>query len=193
MPEEDLTTLRVPVYLVAKKQLDNDTVNALARSIIESRREIAAEFPLANQISAPSTDKDANIPIHPGAKLFFDGEEKTLFDKYGDQLFYGTLVLGSMTSALAAVWKFLIADSKPPGRRLIDRANDMATRIRSAGSEAELEAAEDEVQGMLRVELEGMESREATLNVIAARLERLIHLRSSKLGSAVKIDEPSPS
>ena len=92
VPEEDLTTLRIPVYLVARKELDNDNVSALAKAIIESRRDLANEFPLVNQIAGPDTDSDANIPVHPGAKLFFDGEDKTIFDKYGDQFFYGTLV-----------------------------------------------------------------------------------------------------
>lgn len=181
IPDEDLTTLRVPVHLVANKGLDNETVAALAKAIMESRRDLISEFPLMNQISAPSSESDANIPIHPGAKQYFDGEEKTIFDKYGDQFFYGTLVLGSLTSVLAAAWRFMVGDPRLPGGRLIDRLNELAARIRSAQSEEELEAIEDEINTTLRSELEGLESQEAALNVTAARLDHLINLRNGKL------------
>src|SRR4029079_18399621 len=53
VPDEDLTTLRVPVHLLAKKELDNETVNTLAKAIMESRRHLTGEFPLVAQISAP--------------------------------------------------------------------------------------------------------------------------------------------
>ena len=189
IPDDDLTTLRVPVYLVARKGLDNDTVGALAKALMESRRELISEFPLVTQISAPSSDKDATIPVHPGAKAYFEGEEKTVFDKYGDQFFYATLILGTLTSALAAVWKFILGGSSTPGGRLIDRLNDLTARIRSAKSEEELEAVENDINAMLQTELDGLGSKEAALNVAAARLERMIQLRSAKFGAGVKPGE----
>jgi len=191
IPDDDLTTLRVPVHLVAKSSLDNDTVTALTKALMESRRELITEFPLAAHIAAPATDKDASIPIHPGAKSYFEGEEKTVFDKYGDQLFYGTLILGSLTSAVAAVWKFIIGGSRTPVGRLVDRLNELTARIRSAKSGEELEAIEDEINALLRAEVSGLESQEAALNVAAARLERLIHLRSGKLGDVKPGEAPA--
>ena len=41
MPDEDLTTLRVPFYLVAKQSLDNDIVEALAKAIMDARRDLS--------------------------------------------------------------------------------------------------------------------------------------------------------
>jgi TRAP transporter TAXI family solute receptor len=189
IPDDDLTTLRVPVHLVAKSSLENDTVTALTKAVMELRRELITEFPLATHIAAPATDKDASIPIHPGAKSYFEGEEKTVFDKYGDQFFYGTLILGSLTSVVAAVWKFVIGGSQTPAGRLVDRLNDLTARIRSAKNDEELEAIEDEINAILRAELAGLESQEAAINVAAARLERLIHLRTGKFGADAKPGE----
>jgi TRAP-type uncharacterized transport system substrate-binding protein len=188
IPDEDLTTLRTPVYLVANKTLDNDTAAALAKAIIEMRRDLSGEFPLVNQIAAPDTDKDAAIPIHPGAKQYFDGDEKTIFDKYGDLLFYGMLIFGSIGSALAATWKFLTEDPKAPAR-LIDRADEMCARIRAARTEDELDALENEINAALRAEVASLDSSEAALNVVAARLERLIQARSARLDGRAKVDE----
>src|SRR6476646_8268948 len=67
IPDDDLTTLRVPFFLVANSKVDNDAVTALTKGVMETRRELAPQYPILSQISAPSTDKDAQIPIHPGA------------------------------------------------------------------------------------------------------------------------------
>src|SRR3954462_8826106 len=36
---------------------------------------------IARLVQAASTDKDAIFPVHPGAKAFYDGDEKTLMAK----------------------------------------------------------------------------------------------------------------
>ena len=111
VPDDDLTTLRVPYFLVANKNLSDDTVTSLTKAMMEARRDLVGEFPLLAQVMAPSTDKDAYVPIHPGAAAFFDGDEKTIFDKYGDQFFYGSMLLGTLMSVLAAIWKFMPQDA----------------------------------------------------------------------------------
>lgn len=104
IPDDDLTTLRVPFYLVANKKIDDDVVSELAKTIMDSRRDLLADFPLLAQISAPSTDKDAYIPVHPGAAAFFDGTQQDFFDKYSNALYYGPMLLGGLASVLAAIW-----------------------------------------------------------------------------------------
>jgi TRAP transporter TAXI family solute receptor len=101
VPDEDMTTLRVPFYLVANKRLGDGMVASLARTMIEVRRDLLGEHPLFSQISAPSDDKDAQIPIHPGAHTYFDGEQQSFLDKYADKLFYLTMLLGFAASMLA--------------------------------------------------------------------------------------------
>ena len=89
VPDEDLTTLRVPYYLVADRKLDDDTTGAVTKAVMETRRDLMTEYPLLAQISAPSTEKDAFIPIHPGAAAYLDGSTKNVFEKYGDHSFTG--------------------------------------------------------------------------------------------------------
>src|SRR6185369_8477390 len=73
IPDDDLTTLRVPYYLLAKRKLRDDTVTALVKAIMDARRDLLGEYPILAQMSAPDTDKDALIPVHPGAAAYFDG------------------------------------------------------------------------------------------------------------------------
>src|SRR5262249_57438875 len=94
------------------KRLNDEVVGRLAKAMMEARRQLAGQYPLLAQIMSPDTDKDAYIPIHPGAAGFFDGEEKTIFDKYGDQFFYGSLLLGTFMSVLAGDLEILAKDNR---------------------------------------------------------------------------------
>lgn len=153
MPDEDLTTLRVPFYLIARQTLDKEVVEALAKAVMDARRDLIAEFPILAQISAPETDKDAYIPIHPGAAAYFEGETKTIFDKYGDQLFYGSMLFGTLMSLLAAVWKFMTR-GQDAGPRPLLQLYALRGSIAECRDHAELAAVEGQIDDILRRELE---------------------------------------
>ena len=158
IPDDDLTTLRVPLYLVAKKTLSDDVVASLTQSIMETRRDLIGEFPVLKQISAPNTDKDDDkdtfIPIHPGAAAYFDGTQKTFLDKYGDQFMYGSMVLGSLASIFAAAWKFMTKKEEGPESLPLMRLYAFKDQLSKAGSEAELAEAEQRVDEIFKSELE---------------------------------------
>jgi len=178
IPDDDLTTLRVPVYLIAKEKLDDDTATQLTQAIMETRSNMLGEFPILAQISAPSTEKDAAIPIHPGAEAYFSGDVKTIFDKYGDQFFYASMLLGMLSSMAAAFWKFMMP--APDGSRPPERLHKITGRIRDAASAAELDQLEDEIDEILSTEF-SREKRDdvdaGALQVALSRLEYLINQR----------------
>ena len=79
VPDDDMTTLRVPIYLVANKTLADDKVTELTRAIMETRRDLLNAFPILSQISAPDTDKD-DIPSHsPRCRRVFCRQRADLF------------------------------------------------------------------------------------------------------------------
>jgi TRAP-type uncharacterized transport system substrate-binding protein len=57
IPDDDMKTLRIPLYLVANKKLSDDVVGSLAKAFMEARRDLIAEYPVLGQISEPNTDK----------------------------------------------------------------------------------------------------------------------------------------
>jgi len=183
VPDDDLTTLRVPYFLVANKNLSDDVVTALTKAMMEVRRELVGEFPLLAQVMAPSTDKDAYVPIHPGAAAFFDGDEKTIFDKYGDQFFYGSMLLGTMMSVLAAIWKFMTRDMGKPDERPSIRLYALVGKINEAKSESELSAIEQEIDEILKVELENCSSGKVNsgeMSAISLASQRLQYLMAQR-------------
>jgi TRAP-type uncharacterized transport system substrate-binding protein len=189
LPDEDLTTLRVPYYLVARRTLDKDLATELTKTVMEARRDLVNEFPILSQVSAPSTDSDAFIPIHPGAKIYFDGEEKSFFDKHGDKLFYGSMALGSLTSLLAAAWRFMGFGSASSVKSPLGPFPSLAERIRAARTEADLESVEEEIDNLIKAELEKYASGgsdpadAATLSLTTHRLEHLIGQRRQRLAA----------
>jgi len=178
IPDEDLTTLRVPVYLIAREKLDDDTATQLTQAIMETRSNMIGEHPIVAQIAAPSTEKDAPIPIHPGAAAYFAGDVKTIFDKYGDQFFYASILVGMLSSLAAAFWKFMMP--APEGGHPPERLHRITGRIRDAASAAELDQIEDEIDDILSGEFT-REKRDAVdagaLQVALSRLEYLISQR----------------
>jgi hypothetical protein len=183
IPDEDLTTLRVPFYLVANRKVDKDLVTSLTKAVMDSRRDLVSEYPLLAQITAPSTDKDAYIPIHPGAAAYFDGDQKTFFDKYGDQFFYGSMLLGSLASIFVAAWKFMLGDAEKPEKRPANRLYALTERIANASSEADLADVERHIDDILKDELaksakgESDAAEAAALGLATHRLEYLINRR----------------
>lgn len=187
IPEEDLSTLRVPFYLVAKKNLDADEVTDLTRAIMDARRDLRADYPLLAHISAPDTDKDAYIPVHPGAAAFFDDSQKSLLDKYSDELYYIPMLLGLLASFVTAAWKFVRFDSRAKVENPMYPLLSLTGPIRDARSEADLTAIEDKIDDIIRAELEKYAKDErqvadsAALSLAAQRLERLIQDRRTRL------------
>jgi TRAP-type uncharacterized transport system substrate-binding protein len=187
VPEDDLTTLRASFYLVAHKKLDNDLISSLTQTIMHVRRELLAEQPIFAQITAPSTDADAYVPLHPGAAAFYNGTQQSFMDEYGNWIYLTPMLLGGAATVLAAAWKFLGLGNPVTMLGPLDSLYALGRRIRKAATEAELSDIEDEIDEILKTQRArsagGDETAvdDATLNVAAHRLESLIHDRRTML------------
>jgi len=196
MPAEDMTTLRIPFHLVVDKKADDDMVASLAKAIMETRRDLLAEHPLLAQIGAPDSDKNAFIPIHPGAASYYNGEQQGFLDKYGDALWYGSMVLGLLTSLFAGLWRFVSKDETPePGP--LTRLYGLMDSIDTSQSEADLIDIERRLDVILRKEFEkyengaGQSQGVEALGLATHRLEQAISRRRSALGGGLALaDRP---
>jgi TRAP-type uncharacterized transport system substrate-binding protein len=193
VPEDDLTTLRASLYLVANKKLSSNLIATLAQTIMSVRRELLVEQPIFAQIAAPSTDQDAYLPLHPGAAAFFNGTQQSFMDEYGNWIYLTPMALGGAATVLAAAWKFLRIGNPTASEGPLDSLYALARRIRNAGTEAELSNIEEEIDNILKVQhgksARGDESAvdDVTLNVAAHRLESLIHDRRATLAAKAAI------
>jgi len=187
VPEDDLTTLRTSLYLVAQKKLGTDLVTSLTQAIMRVRRDLLREQPIFAQITAPSTDQDAYLPLHPGAAAVYNSTTQSFMDEYGNWIYLTPMVLGGVATMLAAAWKFLGIGGPVTREGPLDSLYALARRTRRVDTEAELQDIEEEIDTILKAEraksAAGDESAvdDATLNVAAHRLESLIHDRRALL------------
>lgn len=187
VPSDDLTTLRVSFYVVAGKQLDNDLAGALTEALMKARRDLLGELPILAQITAPSTDTDAYLPVHPGAAAFYNGTQESFLDKWGNAIFLAPMILGALLSVLAAAWKFLRDGEPRNSERALDSLYALGHRIRSAEGESELSEIEREIDKVLQMQRVKAAAGDenaldvTTLNVAAHRLQSLVHDRRTLL------------
>jgi hypothetical protein len=163
----------------------------LAKAMMEVRRDLLGEYPLLAQVSAPSTDKDAQVLIHHGAATYFNGEEQSLLDKYGDKFFYVSMMLGTLASICAAAWKFMTRDADGPQPRPLLRLYALMDQVNDATSEAELTETERRIDDILKVELgrasngDAAAAETAALALATHRLEYLIGQRRAGLAGRI--------
>lgn len=183
VPGDDVTTLKVSYYLVAKKELDADLITTLTRELMNVRRDLIGQLPLLSQVAAADTDSDAYLPVHPGAAAFYNGTQLSFLDKWGNAIFLAPMIIGGLISVAAAAWQFLRADDSGKQEQELDALYAFGSRIRAAATEAELTGIEREIDSVLqaqraRATVGDENALEATaLNVAAHRLQSLIHDR----------------
>jgi TRAP-type uncharacterized transport system substrate-binding protein len=100
VPDDDLTTLRASLYLVASKKLSSDLTTTLTQTIMSVPRDLLGEQPIFAQITAPSTDADAYLPLHPGAAAFYNGTQQSFMDEYSNWIYLTPMALGALPPCL---------------------------------------------------------------------------------------------
>jgi TRAP-type uncharacterized transport system substrate-binding protein len=131
-PDDKLSTLSFPEYLVARKSFDHSAIADLAKVIYTSRMAIAAQLNGEVKIEAPKTDKDADALVHQGALDYLNDDQKTFFDRYGDDIFYGMLIFPVFGSAIAGLASYLRADSRTRRLRLLQKVLDLVRKVHAA-------------------------------------------------------------
>jgi TRAP transporter TAXI family solute receptor len=157
-PDDEVKTISFSHHIVASKDLSDSTVAAFTRQLFAIRQSVMSEFPLAAKIETPDTDKDAAIPVHPGAAAFVDGEEKTFLDRYSDYIWWGLMGFSAMGSAGAWFAGFLKRDERSNNSSLRERLLDMMVAARRCDSGEELDRMQSEADDILRTTLQCFEN-----------------------------------
>ena len=188
VPEDDVTTLQVSFYVVGKKSLDKDMIAGFTQALTSARRDLVGEFPILAQVKAPDTDAGAYLPVHPGALEFYNGNQLSFLDKWGNAIFLAPMALGALAWVVVAAWQFLRSGEFGRREPALDALYALGRRIRYAEKESDLSEIENQIDEVLRAQRARADDDEnaldaATLNVAAHRLENLIHDRRATLAT----------
>nr|WP_082747953.1 TAXI family TRAP transporter solute-binding subunit [Bradyrhizobium macuxiense] len=174
-PDDEVKTISFSHHIVARKGLSESTVAAFTRQLFSIRQSLKSDFPLAAKIETPDTDKDAVIPVHPGAAAFVDGEEKTFLDRYSDYIWWSLMALSAMGSAGAWFAGYLKQDERNTNTSQRDRLLEMLKAARRSDSTDELDQMQSEADEILRDTLVCFEHgaiEEGTLTAFNIALEQ---------------------
>ncbi len=149
-PDDEVKTISFNHHIVARKGISESTIAAFTRQLFAARQQLLADFPLAAKIETPDTDKDAAIPVHPGAAAFVDGEEKTFLDRYSDYIWWGLMALSATGSIGAWFAGYLKKDERSNNSSLRERLLDMIATARRSDSAEELDQMQAEADDILR-------------------------------------------
>jgi TRAP-type uncharacterized transport system substrate-binding protein len=134
LPKEEVKTFSVTARLVAAVALDRSTVAWLAEQLFQKRQWIARSAPEANYIQAPEDEKamSARLPNHRGAIDYFNREQQTFMDQYGDWLWLSLFAAGGASSVIA----WLIQAVARRRREAIDDVLERLLRILTQARES---------------------------------------------------------
>lgn len=149
-PDDEVKTISFSHHVVARKGLSETTVAAFTRQLFAVRQQLLTDFPQAAKIETPDTDKDAVIPVHPGAAAFVDGEEKTFLDKYSDYIWWSLMAVSAMGSIGAWFAGYLKKDERNSNSHLRERLLDMIAAARKGETTEELDQMQAEADEILR-------------------------------------------
>jgi len=156
-PDDKLTTLKYPIYIVARKTLSEDKIAAFAKLLYQDRQSLAYQLPGIVAIESPPTDKDSAVLVHPGAAAYLGDNTKSFFDKYGDDIFYGLLIFPIIGSALAGVMSYFRADKNTQRIRQLHRLLQLVKKARKVQSVEELDQLQDEADIILGMAIQQAE------------------------------------
>ena len=199
LPEESVTTITVATYLVANRNVSADAITVLTRTLFQERQAVSGEAPIANLIKAASTEKDAVYPLHPGAKVYYGGEETSLMERYGDWLFYGPMLAGALGSGFLVLLRFLGFREDQDQTALLARIREVIASIKEAQTPAELDAIRAGVDGAVERLAESAargefdEQRTAVLSLAINYIDHLLAERRAALlsGQGASASEPA--
>lgn len=149
LPDEEVETVGVNHYIVARKTLSEDIVADFTRHLFAIRQSLSARLPAAAKIEAPDTSKDAAVQVHPGAAAYIDGDLKTFFDRYNDLLYWGIMLMSFFGSGLAGLMSYTKADDRVRRLGTLERLLELTRAARTAETIQAIDELQDQVDDIL--------------------------------------------
>ena len=188
-PVETLQTIAVTFRLVARTSLSDATVTEFTRLLFQMRTDLANTVPGADRIEAPETDKDARLPVHSGAADYFQDEELTFMDRYGDWFYVMAMIVGFAASGIAAIFGHLRGRSHEQAHRM-ELLLALMRAARKAANAQELDGLEEQVDEIFADTLSGAVHEQVDqrrLSALALALDQVRHVIAERRRSLARV------
>jgi TRAP transporter TAXI family solute receptor len=199
VPSDKVQTISANLLLVSQPSLANHVAGDLTRVLLATKAKVATTLPEAGQLSAPSTDNDELLPVHPGTVAFLNGTQTSTFDDPTNVILLISMLIGLLGSVAAWVRALRKKTKNQEIKRQMRRLPLVLAESKSADGEQlnALERELDELSGWLSekfisdyVSLDDFRNAEARV----AHLRAVIQERraSPASGNDGRANEPEP-
>ena len=192
-PDEEIKTAAVSYRLMARAGLDRAQVSEVAQYLFQMRSRLSATARSANYMRAPETDTStsATLPNHPGAVDYFQREQKTFFERYGDWIYLVAIFGSSAVSLLAWVRGRFSRHRREKIEDVLDRILAMVPEARDADGIERLRALDVELDGLFGAAVIYMRSGRASHRISGALTLSLDTARSAVATRERSLAEPA--
>jgi uncharacterized protein len=102
IPAQDLTVAGVRAVLVTRSSADAEVVRAITQALFEFRNEMVTIYPRSALMRLPDAGENLGIPLHPGARAFYEQERPSFLAENSDLL---GLLLSVGALCASGVWQ----------------------------------------------------------------------------------------
>jgi TRAP-type uncharacterized transport system substrate-binding protein len=151
LPEEEFKTAGVSYRLMARPGLDRSPVSKITQYLFQMRSRIAQITPSINLMRAPDNETmtSAALPNHPGAVDYFNREQESFMDRYGDWVWLLLFAGGGISSAVAWIGEVFARKRRELVDEVLDRLTCLISEAREAKTVGELDAVTAEIDHLV--------------------------------------------
>jgi TRAP transporter TAXI family solute receptor len=103
IPSEDLPVVAVNALLVAHQDIPAEVVTELTRTLYEHRNELVNRYPKAAMIRLDTSGEDLGLPLHEGARAFYNQDDPEFLVEYAEPI---GLLFSVGVLAISGLWQF---------------------------------------------------------------------------------------
>jgi TRAP transporter TAXI family solute receptor len=152
-PAEEIKTVGVTYRLMARSDVDRTAISVTTQYLFQMRSRLAGVTRAANFMKAPETDTSTSalLPNHPGAVDYFQREQESFMDRYGDWVYLLALFGSGLVSALAWIRQRFLRERRQEIDDVLDRLLVILAEARSADTQTRLDELAAEIDRLLSV------------------------------------------
>lgn len=103
IPPNPLPVVGVRAILITHADVDEKVIQQITQTLFEFRNELVAIYPKAANLRLPDANANLGMPLHPGAKSYYDQDRPSFVVEYAEPI--GLLISVSLLCASGA-WQF---------------------------------------------------------------------------------------
>jgi TRAP transporter TAXI family solute receptor len=162
-PDKDIHSVSVQSLLLTHKRVDKKAIMEITRILHEHRNKLMVNNPRAATIRFPSSGQNLGIPLHIGAKAFYDRERPGFMVTYSDPL---TLLLSIAILCASGMWQIRLSLEQKQKKRA-DMYNlellDLIEHARKIENLHELRQVRQRLFNIFRRVLEDLDNNEISV------------------------------